>query len=37
MAKDKIDKKDWKEVKLGEITDIFGGGTPSTKNKEYWD
>ena len=26
----------WQEVKLGDITKILAGGTPSTKNKEYW-
>lgn len=24
-------------VKLGDITEILSGGTPSTKNKEYWE
>ncbi|WP_295154135.1 restriction endonuclease subunit S, partial [uncultured Brachyspira sp.] len=28
--------KDWQEVKLKDIGEILGGGTPSTKNKEYW-
>ncbi len=28
----------WKVVRLGEVCDkIIGGGTPSTKNEEYWD
>ena len=27
----------WEQRKLGEIADIVGGGTPSTKNPEYWD
>ncbi len=27
----------WVERKLGEICDIVGGGTPSKKNKEYYD
>ncbi|MEW5920528.1 MAG: restriction endonuclease subunit S [Bacillota bacterium] len=27
---------EWKEVKLGEIVDIIGGGTPKTSVKEYW-
>lgn len=26
----------WKQRKLGEVATIFGGGTPSTSNKEYW-
>ena len=27
----------WREVKLGEICTIMGGGTPNTKVPEYWD
>lgn len=27
----------WEQRKLGEIATIVGGGTPSTKNSEYWD
>lgn len=27
----------WREVKLGEICTIMGGGTPKTKTPEYWD
>lgn len=27
----------WREVKLGEICAIMGGGTPKTKVPEYWD
>jgi type I restriction enzyme S subunit len=27
----------WEQRKLGEVADIIGGGTPSTKNPEYWD
>ena len=26
----------WEQRKLGEVADIVGGGTPSTKVKEYW-
>jgi len=30
--------KNWEVVRLGEVvTDFFGGGTPSTTNREYWD
>lgn len=29
-------KADWESVKLGKIADMYAGGTPSTKNKEYW-
>lgn len=27
---------EWKKYKLGEITQIIGGGTPSTTKEEYW-
>lgn len=27
----------WVETSLGEIAEVIGGGTPSTKNPEYWD
>lgn len=27
----------WEQRKLGEVAEIVGGGTPSTKVKEYWD
>ena len=26
----------WAETTVGTICDVIGGGTPSTKNKEYW-
>lgn len=29
--------EEWDEVKIGELVDIRGGGTPSTKNPSYWD
>ncbi|MCT3415805.1 restriction endonuclease subunit S [Lactobacillus helveticus] len=28
---------DWEDRKLGELSNIVGGGTPSTSNPEYWD
>ncbi len=28
--------EDWEEIKLSEIADIIGGGTPSTAIAEYW-
>ncbi len=28
---------DWEQRKLGELSNIVGGGTPSTSNPEYWD
>ncbi|NHL84626.1 restriction endonuclease subunit S [Lactobacillus helveticus] len=27
----------WEDRKLGELSNIVGGGTPSTSNPEYWD
>jgi type I restriction enzyme S subunit len=27
---------DWEVVRLGNVCDVIGGSTPSTKNKEYW-
>ncbi len=28
--------KSWNDVKVGELVDIKGGGTPSTKNSSFW-
>lgn len=28
--------EDWKVLKIGDITDVFSGGTPNTSIKEYW-
>lgn len=33
----KSNPEGWREVKLGEICTIMGGGTPKTKAPEYWD
>ena len=30
------DKSNWKKVRLGDIVDIFSGGTPKTSTPEYW-
>ena len=27
----------WREAKLGDVVEIIGGGTPSTKEPKYWD
>jgi type I restriction enzyme S subunit len=27
---------DWEQCKLGDVAEIVGGGTPSTKKSEYW-
>ena len=29
-------KEEWEYKKLGEVCNVIGGGTPDTKNKEYW-
>ena len=29
--------ENWEQRKLGELSNIVGGGTPSTSNPEYWD
>ncbi len=29
-------KENWKLNSLGQIAELIGGGTPDTKNKEYW-
>ena len=31
-----IYRKGWREVKLGDVVEIIGGGTPSTKQYKYW-
>ena len=31
-----IYRKGWREVKLGDVAEIIGGGTPSTKEPRYW-
>ncbi len=28
---------DWEQRKLGELAEIIGGGTPSTRNVDFWD
>jgi type I restriction enzyme S subunit len=28
--------KDWKQLTLGEVIEIIGGGTPKTSNSDYW-
>ncbi|MBO7453861.1 MAG: restriction endonuclease subunit S [Alphaproteobacteria bacterium] len=29
--------QNWETVKLGDISEVIGGGTPSTKNYDFWD
>ncbi|MBR5984710.1 MAG: restriction endonuclease subunit S [Bacteroidales bacterium] len=28
---------EWKRIKLGDVADVIGGGTPNTENANYWD
>lgn len=35
-ADDRSQFPDWEEKKVGSLGNIVGGGTPSTKKKEYW-
>ena len=35
--KEMLEPKDgWEEKKLGEVCNVVGGGTPDTKNQDYW-
>jgi len=29
--------EEWEVKSIGEVADVIGGGTPSTKNQEFWD
>ena len=29
--------EDWEVESIGEVAEVIGGGTPSTKNSEYWE
>ena len=31
-----LHKEQWQEVRLGEVAEIIGGGTPKTSIPEYW-
>lgn len=31
-----MQKTDWKKCKLGDVAEVVGGGTPSTKESLYW-
>lgn len=31
-----LHKEQWQEVRLGEVAEIVGGGTPKTSVPEYW-
>jgi len=35
--KQQTNKIEWKEVELGDLSEIITGGTPSTTKKEYWE
>ena len=32
-----MNKENWKYLSIGDCATVMGGGTPSTKNPEYWD
>ena len=32
-----MNKENWKYLSIGDCAKVVGGGTPSTKNPEYWD
>ncbi len=32
-----MNRKNWKHLSINECADVIGGGTPSTKNSDYWD
>ena len=32
-----MNKENWKYLSIGDCATVVGGGTPSTKNPEYWD
>jgi type I restriction enzyme S subunit len=32
-----MDSENWKYLSIGDCASVVGGGTPSTKNPEYWD
>ena len=32
-----MNRKNWNHLSINECADVIGGGTPSTKNSDYWD
>ena len=32
-----MNREDWNYLSINECADVIGGGTPSTKNPNYWD
>ena len=30
------ESENWRKIKLGDITQVYSGGTPSTERKDYW-
>ena len=32
-----MNKENWNQLSISECADVIGGGTPSTKNPDYWD
>ena len=37
LISDQLDNPEWREVKLGEISTCYSGGTPSTQVPEYYE
>ena len=35
-TQEKLELEGWRKVKLGDVIEVVGGGTPSTKKPEYW-
>lgn len=36
MSRRLLMQKQWNKIKLGNISEVIGGGTPSTKNYDFW-
>ena len=37
VLQEKLELKGWRDVKLGDVAEVVGGGTPDTKVTKYWD
>ncbi len=36
VLQEQLELKNWQTVKIGDVANVVGGGTPSTKKPEYW-